>query len=76
MTLTPTRPFDCGGTPCTATPYDFTSVKGELDYPAGQTSASFSVPITDHGTDSVPKTLQVALFGPNPIGLGRCGRRR
>jgi endoglucanase len=63
-------PFDCGGTPCTATPYDFTTVKGELDYAPGQTSASFSVPVTDHGTDSVPKTLQVALFGPNPIGLG------
>src|SRR5205823_5200085 len=25
-------PFDCGGTPCTATSYDFTSVKGELDF--------------------------------------------
>jgi endoglucanase len=63
-------PFDCGGTPCTATPDDFTSVKGELDYTPGQLSASFSVPITDHGTDSVPKTLQLALFGANPIGLG------
>jgi endoglucanase len=63
-------PFDCGGTPCTATPYDFTGVRGELDFRAGQTSMSFNVPITDHGTDSVPKTLQVALFGPSPIGLG------
>ncbi len=63
-------PFDCGGTPCTATSYDFTSVKGELDFSVGQTSMSFTVPITDHGTDSVPKTLQLALFGPNPIGLG------
>ncbi len=63
-------PFDCGGTPCSATPYDFTSVKGELDFQPGQTSMSFNVPITDHGTDSVPKTLQVALFGANPIGLG------
>jgi endoglucanase len=63
-------PFDCGGTPCTATPYDFTPVKGELDFQPGQTSMSFNVPIADHGTDSVPKTLQVALFGPNPIGLG------
>ncbi len=63
-------PFACGGTPCTATPYDFTPVKGELDFQSDQTSMSFNVPITDHGTDSVPKTLQVALFGPNPIGLG------
>ena len=28
-------PFDCGGTPCTATSYDFTSVKGELDFRPG-----------------------------------------
>ena len=63
-------PFDCSGTPCTATPYDFTSVKGELDFQQGQTSLTFNVPITDHGTDSVPKTLQLALFGPSPIGLG------
>lgn len=63
-------PFDCGGSACSATPYDFTSVKGELDFAPGQTSMAFSVPIVDHGTDSVPKTLQVALFGANPIGLG------
>lgn len=68
-------PFDCGGTPCTATSYDFTSVKGELDFGVGQTSMTFSVPITDHGTDTVPKTLQVALFAPSsgpatPTGLG------
>ena len=68
-------PFDCGGTPCTATSYDFTSVKGELDFGVGQTSMTFSVPITDHGTDTVPKTLQVSLFAPSsgpttPTGLG------
>ena len=62
--------FDCGGSPCTATSYDFTSVKGELDFAPGQTSMSFSVPIIDHGADTVPKTLQVSLFGPSPIGLG------
>ena len=63
-------PFDCGGTPCTATSFDFTSVKGELDFKAGQSSMSFSVPISDHGTASVPKTLQLSLFGASPIGLG------
>jgi endoglucanase len=63
-------PFDCGGAPCTATSYDFTSVKGELDFAPGQTGGSFSIPITDHGTDTVSKTLQVSLFGPSPIGLG------
>jgi endoglucanase len=63
-------PFQCGPAVCTATSYDFTSVKGELDFGAGQTSSTFSVPIVDHGTPSVAKTLQVALFGPSPIGLG------
>jgi hypothetical protein len=63
-------PFDCGGKPCTATPYDFMSVKGQLDFLPGQTSATFAVPIIDHGTTSVPKTLRVALFGAASIGLG------
>jgi endoglucanase len=65
-------PFDCGGTPCTAVAgTDFTQVKGELDFNPGQSSMSFAVPIADHGTDTVPKTIQVSLFGPSPIGLGR-----
>jgi endoglucanase len=65
-------PFQCGGMPCTATPYDFTSVKGELDFASGQTSATFSIPVVDHHQVTVPTTLQVALFGPSPapIGLG------
>jgi endoglucanase len=63
-------PFDCAGTPCTATSYDFTSVRGQINFDTGQTSGTFSVPITDHGIISVPKTLQVSLFGPSPIGLG------
>jgi endoglucanase len=68
-------PYDCGGTPCTATSYDFKSVRGELDFGVGETSKTFSVPISDHGTTSVPKTLQVSLFAPSsgpltPIGLG------
>jgi endoglucanase len=66
-------PFSCGGTPCTAIdPFDFSAVKGELDFAAGQTSASFAVQIVDHGQDTVPKTIQVSLFGPSPapIGLG------
>jgi endoglucanase len=60
----------CGTTECTAVdPYDFSSVKGMLDFPVGVASETFSVPIIDHGTQSVPKTLQVALFGPSPIGV-------
>jgi endoglucanase len=63
-------PFQCGTSICTATADDFTSVKGELDFKAGQSSMTFSVPITDHGFATTPKTFQVSLFGPSPIGLG------
>jgi endoglucanase len=61
----------CGPTECTAVdPYDFSSVKGMLDFPVGVASETFSVPIVDHGVQSVPKTIQVSLFGPSPIGMG------
>jgi endoglucanase len=40
-----------------------------LDFPVGVASESFSVPIVDHGVQSVPKTIQVSLFGPSPIGV-------
>jgi len=61
----------CGKTECTAVdPDDFHSVKGELDFPAGVASESFTVPIVDHGTQDVSKTIQVSLFGPSPIGMG------
>ncbi len=60
----------CGSAECTAVdPDDFTSVKGELDFPAGVASETFTMPIVDHGVQSVPKTIQVSLFGPSPIGL-------
>jgi endoglucanase len=61
--------FDCGGTQCTATPYDTTGVKGMLDFPPGVASESFTMPIVDHGADSLPKTISVSLFGPYPIGM-------
>jgi len=61
----------CGTAECTAVdPIDFTSVKGMLDFPVGVGSEAFTVPIVDHGTSSVPKTIQVSLFGPSPIGMG------
>jgi endoglucanase len=65
-------PFQCGAEACTATSYDFTSAKGELDFAPGETSKTFSVAIVDHHQVTVPTTLQVALFGaaPAPIGLG------
>jgi endoglucanase len=60
----------CGSSQCTAVdPYDFSSVKGMLDFPVGVASETFSVPIVDHGVQGVPKTLEVSLFGPSPIGM-------
>ena len=60
----------CGDAECTAVnETDFTSVKGMLDFPVGVASESFTVPIVDHGAQSVPKTIQVSLFGPSPIGM-------
>jgi endoglucanase len=60
----------CGPAECTAVdPIDFTSVKGELAFPAGVASETFTVPIVDHGAASVAKTIQVSLFGPSPIGM-------
>src|SRR5260370_6060102 len=62
-------PFDCGRTPCTATSDDFTSVQGELDFPPGETTQSFTIPIVDHATATSPKTLRISLFGPSPLRL-------
>jgi endoglucanase len=60
----------CGDTGCTAvSPYDFGAVKGMLDFPPGVASESFSFPIVDHGVFAMPKTIQVSLFGPSPIGM-------
>jgi endoglucanase len=60
----------CGPAECTAVDtIDFTSVKGMLDFPVGVGSETFTVPIVDHGVSSVPKTIQVSLFGPSPIGM-------
>src|ERR1700751_1384799 len=61
----------CGASACTAVdPYDFSSVKGMLDFPVGVAAETFDVPIVDHGGSSVPKTTEVSLFGPSPIGVG------
>ena len=60
----------CGPAECTAVdPDDFSSVKGELDFPVGVASETFTMPIVDHGVQTVPKTIQVSLFGPSPIGM-------
>jgi endoglucanase len=60
----------CGPAECTAVDQiDFSSVKGMLDFPVGVSGETFTVPIVDHGARSVPKTIQVSLFGPSPIGM-------
>ena len=51
----------CGKTECTAVdPDDFHSVKGELDFPVGVASETFTLPIVDHGVQNVSKTIQVS----------------
>ncbi|MDQ6816395.1 MAG: glycoside hydrolase family 6 protein, partial [Actinomycetota bacterium] len=60
----------CGDAQCTALPsYDYTSGKGMLDFPAGVATATFDVPVVDHGWSGFDKTIQVSLFGPSPIGM-------
>ena len=49
---------------------DYTPVGGRLDFNAGQKTATFEIPIVDHGTWGPPKTLTVGLYGSSPIGLG------
>lgn len=50
-------------------PYDYNPVKSVLDFSAGQANATFNVPIVDHHVAGMPKTIQVSLFSPSPIGL-------
>ncbi len=50
-------------------PYDYTPQKGMIDFAPGQATGSFRIPIVDHGIAGLPKTMQVSLFGPSPIGL-------
>ena len=55
-------------------PYFFTPVKSgvnapDLNFAPGQGSATFTVPIVDHGFDSLAANVQLSLFGGSPIGL-------
>jgi endoglucanase len=61
--------YPCGTVQCNATQFDFTAVKATLDFPPGVRVETFSIPIVDHGVDTLPATIQVSLFGPSPIGL-------
>jgi endoglucanase len=48
---------------------DYTPVKAMIPFAPGQASATFSIPIVDHGTYEVPKTVRLQLFGPFREGL-------
>ncbi len=61
----------CDGTPCSAVAAtDFTAEKAMLTFPVGVTAATFSVPLVDHGQDSLPETILLTLFGPYPTAVG------
>src|SRR4030081_3040434 len=46
--------------PITAVRYqDFVPVKAMLTFEPGQASATFDVPITDHGVPAIPRTIQI-----------------
>jgi endoglucanase len=52
------------------TPYDYTNVKRTLTFAPGQKSATFRVPVVDHGVRGLPLSLSVSLYGPWPDGFG------
>jgi endoglucanase len=52
-------------------PYDYTPEKATVDFAAGQSSATFNVPIIDHGIDGMNKTIKLALYGGYPNGVGQ-----
>jgi endoglucanase len=49
---------------------DYTQVKSMIDFMPGQSSATFSIPIVNHNTIEVPKTIRIALFGAHSLGMG------
>jgi endoglucanase len=49
-------------------PYDFAPVSGTLSFAAGQTSASFRIPIVDHGVQGMSKTIRVSLHASSTDG--------
>jgi len=49
---------------------DFSPVKSILAFAPGQSSASFQIPIVDHGMPGPPKTVNLGMFGAYPIGVG------
>jgi endoglucanase len=49
----------------TAVPHqDYTPEKAMIPFARGQHSATFTIPVVDHGTFVVPKKVRLQLFGP------------
>jgi endoglucanase len=48
---------------------DYRHAKGMIAFSPGQQSATFSVPIIDHGVPGLPTTIKVSLFGPYNQGI-------
>ena len=48
-------------------PYDYTPVKSMIDFAAGQSTATFTVPIVDHGVNGLPKTIQLVAVRPGHL---------
>ncbi len=49
---------------------DYRKVKAMLTFLPGQASATFEVPLIDHGASGPPRVVNLGLYGAYPIGLG------
>lgn len=48
---------------------DFRAVRSMIDFQPGQATASFRVPIYDHHMPGLPRTVNIGIFGPSPVGM-------
>ena len=53
---------------------DYTAVKAMIDFLPGQSQATFTIPIVNHGMVEVPKTVRIMLFGAHSTAAGRSVR--
>lgn len=60
--------YDTAGLTAQA-PYDFARVGGTLSFAPRQASATFQIPIVDHGVDGMSKTIRISLTGGSAAGL-------
>lgn len=52
-------------------PGDFQVTRGTLDFPAGVSTASFTVPIVDHHFSTISKTVSLGIFASWSIGTAQ-----